>query len=129
MSIAQRQILDLISGSTPSGATSPSNTTITVLGQGALTVAQNDANGTISNQAVHAIFGVSQSIALVMQRTPELSISAGDIIANGATGGYVARDYVTWALAGWNVFKTMTTQLVDVPIACSTFPTPQNVAN
>lgn len=101
---------------------------VTVLGQGSVTVAKSCANGAWSNQSVHAIFGTSQSVALVLQRYPELAVS-GDIIGNGATGGYVAKDFVTWTLAGWNVFKQQTTQLVDVPIACSGFTAPNNVYN
>lgn len=126
--IYQRQLLDLISAGAVSG-TAPAALTVTILGQGSLTTTANGTGMVVSNQAVHAIFGVSQSIALVMQRTPELSMSAGEIISNGSTGGYVARDFVTWALMGWNVFKQMAPQLVDVPIACSTFAAPANTYN
>jgi hypothetical protein len=130
--IYQRQILDGLANSVQAStlqgtASATSNTaTLAVYGQGALNTVSSAAQIVVSNQAVHAIFGTSQSIALVMQRYPELQVS-GDIIGNGSTGGMVAKDFVTWTLAGWQVFKTHTYQLVDVPIACSTFTSPLNV--
>ncbi len=102
---------------------------ITVLGQGALVTSQTDAAGTISKQSVHAIFGTSKSIAVIMQREPELTVSAGAIVGNGSTGGYVAQDFVTWTLAGWKVFTSQAKQLVDVPIDSSSFSAPNNVYN
>lgn len=125
--IFQRQLLDLISCSAVTG-TAPAVVTVTILGQGALSTTATGSGMVVSNQAVHALFGVSKSIALIMQRTPELSVS-GDIIGNGSTGGYVAKDFVTWTLAGWKVFNTHIAQIVDVPIACSTFSTPSNTYN
>lgn len=124
LTLPQRFILDLIS------ATNPSNGVVgvTVLGQGTVAVSTTSANGAWSNLAVHAIFGTSQSIGMILQKYPELVVS-GDIIGNGNNGGYIAKDFVTWTLAGWKVFKSMIPQLIDVPIACSTFVSPNNTYN
>lgn len=125
LTIPQRQIFDKISAVDGLDG----SCIITVLGQGALVTSQTDTNGTISKQSVHAIFGTSKSIAVIMQREPELTVSPGNIIGNGSTGGFVAQDFVTWTLAGWKVFLSQTKQIVDVPIDCSTFSSPNNVYN
>lgn len=127
LTLPQRFTLDLVSSGAVSG-TAPAALTLTVLGQGTVAVTATGAGMVISNQAVHAIFGTSQSIAMILQRYPELVVS-GDIIGNGSTGGYVAKDFVTWTLAGWKVFNVHKPQLIDVPIACSTFVAPNNVFN
>lgn len=124
-SIAAALQLDLASSSTVSG-TAPAVITVTQLGFGTVTSTATGSGMVVSNQAVHALFGTSQSIAVIMQRYPELEVSAGQIIGNGTTGGVVAQDFVTWALAGWKVFKTHTFQLVDVLISASGFTAPQD---
>ncbi len=118
--------LDLLSATADSATV-----TVTVLGQGTVTCTDTAASDGFNSTtaAVHAIFGTSQSISLVMQRAPELSVSAGSIIGNGATGGYVAQDFVTWTLAGWKVFLTQSKQLVDVPILASGYQAPSNTYN
>jgi len=123
---AQAFILDLISAGSVSG-TAPAALTVTVLGHGTISVSATGSGMVISNQCVHAIFGTSQSVALVMQRYPELAVSAGQIIGNGTTGGILAQDFATWSLAGWKVFKTHTFQLVDVLISTTNYSNPQNV--
>ena len=121
---AQAFIVDMISA-TASDAT----VTIKVLGHGTVSVSDTAAADGFdtTTAAVHAIFGVSQSVALVLQRYPNLEVSAGSILSNGSTGGYLAQDFVTWSLAGWKVFKTHTYQLVDVPILASSYSAPLNV--
>lgn len=121
---SQAYILDMISASAVTG-TAPAALTVTVLGHGAITVTATGSGMAISNKAVHAIFGTSQSIAVIMQRMPELAVSAGDIIGNGTSGGILAQDFATWALVGWKVFKTHTYQLVDVLISTTGFSNPQ----
>jgi len=126
LTVAQRMVADslaYVAATNASGAV-----TVTLIGLGSQSVTTTSATGTVSAQAVHAIFGTSQSIALVLQRFPELTVS-GDIIGNGSTGGYVARDFVTWTLAGWKCFLTQTKQLVGVSIASSAFSAPNNVYN
>lgn len=123
LTIAQRMVADMLYAVDGLDGTC----TIYVFGGGRQTVSQTDGAGTISNQAVHALFGVSQSIAMCMQKTPELAVSAGQIIGNGATGGYVAQHFVTWALLGYKVFKTHTFQLVDVLISTTGYSNPQGI--
>ena len=121
-------IFDMISSSVVTG-TAPAAITMTILGHGLVTVTSTGAGMVLSNQAVHAIFGTSQSVALIMQRTPELAVSAGQIIGNGTTGGILAQDFATWALVGWKVFLTHTKQLVDVVISTTGATAPSNVYN
>jgi hypothetical protein len=121
-------IFDLISSSAVTG-TAPAALTMTILGHGLVAISATGAGMVISKQAVHAIFGTSQSIALIMQRTPELAVSAGQIIGNGSTGGILAQDFATWALIGWKVFLTHTKQLVDVAISTTGATAPNNVYN
>lgn len=116
-------LFDMISMSTPSAGAA----TLTILGHGTVPVSATGSGMVISKKAVHALFGTSQSIALILQRYPNLDVSAGTIIGNGSTGGYVAQDFVTWSLAGWKMFKTHTFQMVDVPIDASNFSQPQAV--
>lgn len=125
MSIAQQRILDNVSAVDNVDG----SCVITIAGQGAMSVAESDANTAIDRQAVHALFGCSQSIALIMQKYPNLLVSAGGIIGNGATGGYVAQDFVTWALYGKKMFLSQTKQIVNVPIACSLFSQPNSTFN
>jgi len=125
LTIPQRRIFDKISAVDNGDG----SCVITIKGQNVVAVSQTDANGAISKQAVTAVFGLSKSIALIMQRYPNLTVSAGNILSNGATGGYVAQDFVTWTLAGWKVFLSQTKQLVKVPIAASTFTAPSNSFN
>lgn len=128
LSQADAFIFDLISSSAVSG-TAPAIITVTILGHGLVSVSSTGAAMVLDRQAVHAIFGVSQSVALVMQRTPELAVSAGQIIGNGTTGGILAQDFATWALVGWKVFLTHTKQLVDVAISTTGAAAPSNVYN
>lgn len=121
-------IFDLISSSAVSG-TAPAVLTMTILGHGLVTVSATGAGMVLSNQTVHALFGTSQSVALIMQRTPELAVSAGQIIGNGTTGGILAQDFATWALIGWKVFLTHSKQLVDVQISTTGATAPNNVYN
>lgn len=123
-SLPQAFVLDLMSAA--AGGTN-ATVTVTVLGTGALACTDTAAADGFdqTTAAVHALFGLSQSIAVILQRFPNLDVSAGSIIGNGSTGGYVAQDFVTWSLAGWKMFKTHTYQMVDVPIACTNFTQPQ----
>lgn len=125
MSIAQQRILDNISA-TDNG---DGSCVIQVNGQGAISVTTTETGSTLDRKAVHALFGTSQSIAVIMQRYPELTVSAGQIIGNGTTGGIVAQDFVSWALYGYKMFLSQTKQVVNVPIACSNFTQPNSTFN
>lgn len=102
---------------------------ITIKGYGTRPVSQNDAAGTIDRQTVHAIFGVSKSIAVIMQKTPGLAQSAGELITTGELTGFVGNHFLSWALYGKKVFKTHQPQIVNVKIAASTFDIPASVVN
>lgn len=120
---ATDSILGMISA-TGSGAA----LVIKVLGNSAISWTATGSGMAITLKAVHALFGTSKSIAVVLQREPGLALSAGDLLVNGVTGGYIGKHLVTWALAGWKVFKTQTYQIVDVVIDSSAFTAPNNVA-
>ena len=64
-------------------------------------------------QIQHNIFGVSRSVALVLQKYPELYVNH--------VSGKVGKDYVTWCYYGTKVFTYQAGQLVDVQIDSSTF--------
>ncbi len=125
-SLAQTFILDMCVAGAVSG-TAPAALTLTIKGHGTVAITATGSGMVLSQQAVHALFGTSQSIAVVMQRYPELAVSAGQIIGNGTTGGILAQDFATWALVGWKVFKTHTFQLVDVAIDTTNYTAPQAV--
>lgn len=125
LSIAQQRILDNISAVDNEDGSA----VVTVGGQGAMATSTDEAGSVIDREAVHAIFGTSESIAVIMQRYPNLSVSAGPIVGNGATGGVVAQDFVTWSLWGGKVFLSQTKQIVNVPIDCSLFSQPNNTLN
>lgn len=122
---AQRRIADNVSAVDNEDG----SCVITVAGQGRVVVSQTDANGEIDREAVHAIFAVSKSIAVVMQRSPELAISAGDLITTSALAGVVGKHYLTWGLYGKKVFFTQKAGIVNVPIAASAFSAPASVVN
>lgn len=125
LSTAQQRIADNISAVDHEDGSA----TITINGQGTLSVTDSDANGTIDRQAVWAIFGTSQSIAMIMQRTPSLEISPGGLITTGQGTGYAGKQFLTWTLYGSQVFTTQAKQLVAVPIDASNFSQPSSVLN
>ncbi len=69
----------------------------------------------------HNIFGVSRSVAIVIQKYPTLYVNP--------VSGKVGKDYVTWCYYGIKVFKHMTTQLIDVQVNSATFAQATLIAN
>lgn len=122
---AQRRIADNISAVNNEDGTC----VITVAGQGRVVVSTTEAGATIDREIVHAIFGVSKSIAVVMQRTPELEVSAGGLITTGNLTGKVGKHYLTWGLYGRKVFYTQKAGLVNVKIKATSFSAPASVVN
>ena len=96
-------------------------------GYGTRVVAQSDANGSIDRRKVHAVFGVSRSIGMIMQRTPAIEASAGNLITTGQGTGFVGKQYLAWSLYGRKVFKTQRQQLIDVQIEATNFQEPASV--
>lgn len=125
LSKSQRRILDNVSAVDNLDG----SCVITIKGYGTRPVAQDDAAGTIDRKTVHAIFGVSKSIAMIMQKTPNLAESAGDLITTGELTGFVGKHFLAWGLYGKKVFKTHQPQIVNVLIAADTFSTPASVVN
>jgi hypothetical protein len=123
LSVAQQRILDNISA--VDGV--DGSCVITIAGLGRVVVTQDDANGTIDREIVHAIFGTSQSVGMVMQREPEVLMSAGDLIGTSASAGYIGKQVVTRAYYGAKVFKTQTYQLINAKINASAWSAPNQV--
>lgn len=125
LTVAQKRILDNISAVDNEDG----SCTIWVAGLGALSVSTTETGAAIDREIVHAIFGVSRSIGVVMQRAPELEISAGNLITTGQNTGYVGKQYLAWSLYGRKVFHTQKAGLVDVKISATNLATPSSVIN
>ena len=69
----------------------------------------------------HNIFGVSRSVGLCLQGTPNLYINP--------VSGAVGKDYVTWCYYGIKVFTYMKPQLIDVQVNATSFTQPSLVTN
>jgi len=84
-----------------------------------LTTSTNLIGGTASSTATaatvvqHNISGISKSVGLCLQHKPSLYVNP--------VSGKVGKDYVTWCFYGIKVFKYMTTQLLDVQVAATSF--------
>ena len=100
---------------------------ITIAGQGHVTVTTDESGSVIDREMVHAIFGVSQSIGMVMQRTPEIETSPGNLITATSLTGNVGKQYLAWGLYGRKVFKTQTYGLVNVKVASTSFTSPNSI--
>lgn len=107
------------------GAFATNVATITQGGIGNATISTSFTSGsnllTTGLQIQHNIFCISRSVALVLQKYPELYV-------NPVTGK-VGKDYVTWCYYGIKVFKYMTTQIVDVQVDSSLFTQPVLTTN
>lgn len=69
----------------------------------------------------HNIFGVSRSVGLCLQGSPNLYVNP--------VSGQVGKDYVTWCYYGIKVFTYMKTQLIDVQVNATSFTQPSLVTN
>lgn len=85
---------------------------IKALGYGYLTVSETltDATDTwtAAKQIQHCLFGVANSIDVVMQKTPSLKVKDRD--------GKVGVDVVTWAAYGFKVFNEAKVKMIDVRV-------------
>ena len=88
---------------------------ITAAGKGSLltTATWTSGSNSFNTLVQHNIFGVSKSIDLVIQKTPDLFINP--------VSGKVGKDYVTWTAYGSKVFKDQSTQIVDIQIDTTNF--------
>ena len=100
-----------------------STTTVKILVAGFTNVpvssSLTNASNKWSKQISHQLFGTSQSIDLVMQKTPNISIRP--------VSGKVADDIVTWNLFGYKVFNDQVPQLIDVQVDVSAIVTAPTV--
>lgn len=107
---------------TQSGVGSPVVTSL-------MTSASNIVAGTAGTAALanattvvqHNIFGVSRSVAIVIQKYPTLYVNP--------VSGKVGKDYVTWTYYGTKVFTYQKPQLIDVQVNAATFAQPTIVSN
>ena len=65
-----------------------------------------------TGQQMHCVFGTSQSIDMIMQKTPNMTTNP--------VSGKVAKDFITWTLFGSKVFNDQVPQLIDVQLLAST---------
>lgn len=72
-------------------------------------------------QLQHNIFAISRSVAMVLQKYPELYVNP--------VSGKVGKDYVTWCYYGLKVFKYQVNQIIDCQIDASSFTQPTIVTN
>lgn len=100
-------------------------TSVTMTGWGSVPVSAVMTAGTniwtTTQQKQHCVFGVNNSISLVIAQRPEF-------LENPVTGK-VGRDYVTWTLYGYKVFTDQVPMLVDVQLNASSFTQPSNLFN
>jgi len=126
LNATQANFLNMLSASDSSATV-----TITIQGHGKVTVSDTAASDGFdtSTGIVHNLIGTSQSIAVAEALAPEVEISSGKILANGSSGGYLARDIVTSAYYGRKMFRHQTRFMVDVKIAYSALSAPQVAFN
>ena len=105
------------------GVASGSGTYLKILVQGfsnvPTSVTMTSGTNVVSKQIQHNLFGTSNSIDLIMQKTPNLTIK--DV------SGKIAKDYVTWNLFGYKVFNDQLPQLIDVRINAAAFTAPTKI--
>jgi hypothetical protein len=120
LSVSQQRILDNVSAVDNADG----SCVITLRGYGTRQVAQDDANGTLDRRKIHAIFGVSRSIAVIMQREPGIAQSSGEIYTTGELTGFLGKHFVAWGLYGRKVFETHKPQIIDVQIDAANYGYP-----
>lgn len=104
---------------TATGVASASGTSLKILtyGVGSVVVSQSmTAAGnvwTAAKQIVHNIFGVSNSIDLLIQSRPHITVNP--------VSGKVAKDFITWNLFGDKVFTDQIPGIIDVKVNASAF--------
>lgn len=117
---AQKKALMNLTAATATGAISVIQT-----GWGSVPVSQVMTSGlnvwTSALQKQHNVFGVNNSISLVIAQRPEF-------LENPVTGK-VGKDFVTWTLYGYKVFTDQVPMLVDVQLNASSFTQPSNLFN
>lgn len=68
---------------------------------------------TTGKQQLHCLFGLSKSVSLVVQQTPDL--------IDNPVSGKIGRDYIAWTVYGIKVFVDQAPQLVELAVNSSSF--------
>ncbi len=68
---------------------------------------------TSAKQQVHAIFGLSKSVTLVVQKDPALE--------ENFVSGKIGKDFIAWAVYGIKVFVDQSPKIVDVALQSDTY--------
>lgn len=74
---------------------------------------------TLAKQQVHAIFGLSKSVALVVQKDPSLE--------ENFVSGKIGKDFIAWAVYGIKVFADQAPMIVDVALQVDTYSATSNL--
>ncbi len=123
LTTAQRK---LFLGIVATQVTPTSGTVMSLLltGQGNVPVTQVMTAGgniwTVAKQVQHNIFGVSKSISVVIQKTPNLDILQANPQSTSFSGR-VGSDFVTWCAYGIKVFRDQSVKLIDVQVRTDAF--------
>lgn len=120
----------LFIGSTFTNATT--SMTALISGQGNVPVTAVMTAGanlwTLAKQVQHNIFGVNNSISVVIQKEPNLDILQANPTSTSFSGR-VGSDFVTWGAYGIKVFRDQSPMLVDVQVRTDGYSTaPANAA-
>lgn len=107
------------------GASTATTVPLTQSGIGNVVLSSTFTSGnnvwTTTKQIQQCIFGVNNSISLVIQQRPEF--------LENPVSGKVGRDYVTWTMYGIKVFTDQSPMLIVVNINASSFTAPSNTFN
>lgn len=130
----QKLFVGLTATQTNPGTTSGTTLTLQINGQGNVPVTQSMTAGgniwTLAKQIQHNIFGVNNSISVVLQYGPNFDILQSNPAQGSNNSGRVGKDFVTWFTYGIKVFNDQTPMLVDVQIRTDSFTTnPVNTFN
>jgi small basic protein len=68
---------------------------------------------TLAKQQLHAIFALTKSVSLVIQKTPDME--------ENPVSGKIGRDFIAWTVYGINVFTDQAPQIVQLSVNASSF--------
>jgi hypothetical protein len=93
------------------------NMTLKATGYGFIALSEtatpSDILWTAAKEVQHCLFGVNNSVDLVIQKNPSLEIKDRD--------GKVGKDVVTWTAYGKKVFNEQTKKMIDVQVRTDTY--------
>lgn len=76
---------------------------------------------TVGKEIVHAVFGLSKSVSLVIQKYPSLE--------ENFVSGKIGRDYIAWTVYGIKVFNDQAPQLVAASILSTSYTAAATTVN